>query len=98
MKKSILITGCSSGLGLGLTNLYLSLGFNVYGISRNQPNINNQNFKHLSFDLSDVRNIKNNCAEFIKNIKEIDVAYLNAGMLGEIKTLSELSIDELNEV
>ena len=98
MKKSILITGCSSGLGLGLTNLYLSLGFEVYGISRSEPNIDNENFKHLSFDLSDVKNIKNNCTEFIKNINEIDVTYLNAGMLGEIKTLSELSIDELNEV
>lgn len=98
MKKCILITGCSSGLGLGLTNFYLKLGFKVYGISRNKPNITNENFIHLSVDLSDVKNIKASCEEFIKNIKTMDIAYLNAGMLGEIKTLSELTIDELNEV
>jgi len=98
MNKNILITGCSSGLGLALTNFYLDLGFNVYGISRNKPNINNKNFTHLAFDLSDTKNIKINCKNFIENIKNIDVVYLNAGMLGEIKTLKELSIEEINEV
>lgn len=98
MNKNILITGCSSGLGLALTNFYLDLGFNVYGISRNKPNINNKNFTHLAFDLSDTKNIKINCKDFIENITNIDVVYLNAGMLGEIKTLKELSIEEINEV
>ena len=32
------------------------------------------------------------------NIKQIDTVFLNAGMLGKIKILSELSIQELNEV
>lgn len=98
MNKNILITGCSSGLGLALTNFYLDLGFNVYGISRNKPNINNKNFTHLAFDLSDTKNIKIYCKNFIENITNIDVVYLNAGMLGEIKTLKELSIEEINEV
>lgn len=98
MNKNILITGCSSGLGFALTNFYLDLGFNVYGISRNKPNINNKNFTHLAFDLSDTKNIKINCKDYIENIKNIDVVYLNAGMLGEIKTLKELSIEEINEV
>ncbi len=98
MNKNILITGCSSGLGLALTNFYLDLGFNVYGISRNKPNINNKNFTHLAFDLSDTKNIKINCKDFIENITNIDVVYLNAGMLGKIKTLKELSIEEINEV
>ena len=98
MNKNILITGCSSGLGLALTNFYLDLGFNVYGISRNKPNIINKNFTHLAFDLSDTKNIKINCKDFIENITNIDVVYLNAGMLGKIKTLKELSIEEINEV
>ena len=32
------------------------------------------------------------------DIKEINTVFLNAGMLGKIKILSELSIEELNEV
>ncbi len=98
MKKNILITGCSSGLGLALTNYYLEKGFKVYGISRNKPDIKNENFIHKSFDLSNISQIKEKLSAFILDIKEINTVFLNAGMLGEIKILSELSIQELNEV
>jgi alcohol dehydrogenase/benzil reductase ((S)-benzoin forming) len=98
MQKNILITGCSSGLGLALTNYYLSKSFKVYGISRNKPNINNQNFIHKIFDLSDISQIKTQLSSFIKNLKKIDTVFLNAGMLGKIRLLNDLSINELNEV
>ncbi len=98
MSKNILITGCSSGLGLALTNYYLEKDFKVFGISRNKPNIKNENFIHKSFDLSNISKIKEELSAFILDIKEIDTVFLNAGMLGKIKILSELSIQELNEV
>lgn len=98
MKNNILITGCSSGLGLALTNYYLQIGFKVYGISRNKPDIKNENFIHKSFDLSNISKIKEELSAFILVIKEINTVFLNAGMLGKIKILSELSIKELNEV
>lgn len=98
MSKNILITGCSSGLGLALSNYYLEKGFKVYGISRNKPNIKNENFIHKSFDLSNISKIKEELSTFILDIKEINTVFLNAGMLGKIKILSELSIQELNEV
>jgi alcohol dehydrogenase/benzil reductase ((S)-benzoin forming) len=98
MQKNILITGCSSGLGLALTNYYLSENFTVYGISRTTPNITNKNFIHKCFDLSNILEIKNQLSDFIKDIKELDTVFLNAGMLGKIKILQNLSIDELNEV
>ena len=98
MLKNILITGCSSGLGLALTNYYLEKGFKVYGISRNKPDIKNENFIHKSFDLSNISKIKEELSSFILDIKEINTVFLNAGMLGKIKILSELSIEELNEV
>ena len=56
--KNILITGCSSGLGLALTKLYLGKGYKVYGISRREPEIKNDNFIFKSFDLSRVNTIK----------------------------------------
>ena len=98
MSKNILITGCSSGLGLALTNYYLEKDFKVYGISRNKPDIKNENFIHKSFDLSNISKIKEELSAFILDIKEINTVFLNAGMLGKIKILSELSIEELNEV
>jgi alcohol dehydrogenase/benzil reductase ((S)-benzoin forming) len=98
MLQNILITGCSSGLGLALTNYYLEKGFKVFGISRNKPKIQNENFIHKSFDLSNISKIKEELSTFILDIKEINTVFLNAGMLGKIKILSELSIQELNEV
>lgn len=98
MSKNILITGCSSGLGLALTNYYLEKDFKVYGISRNKPDIKNENFIHKSFDLSNISKIKEELSTFILDIKEINTVFLNAGMLGKIKILSKLSIEELNEV
>lgn len=98
MSKNILITGCSSGLGLSLTNLYLQKGFKVYGISRQKPNIENNNFIFKSCDLSNINQIKETLTSFISSIESIDTVYLNAGMLGEIKSSFDLSIDELKEV
>ncbi len=98
MLKNILITGCSSGLGFALANYYLEKDFKVYGISRNKPDIKNENFIHKSFDLSNISKIKEELSTFILDIKEIDTVFLNAGMLGKIKVLKELSIEELNEV
>ena len=98
MKKNILITGCSSGLGLALTNYYLQKGFKVYGISRNKPEIQNKNFTHISFDLSEISKIKEILSPIIQNISQIETVFLNAEMLGKIKILEELSTSEMQEV
>jgi benzil reductase ((S)-benzoin forming) len=98
MGKNILITGCSSGLGLALSHYYLEKGFKVYGISRNKPEINNPNFIHKSYDLSQISKIKDELSSFINDISQIQTAFLNAGMLGKIKILEELSTQEMQEV
>ena len=95
MQKNILITGCSSGLGLALTKYYLKKEYKVYGISRKKPSITNENFIHKSFDLSQVSKIKSELTNFIKDISNLETVFLNAGMLGKIKILEELSIDEI---
>jgi len=98
LQKNILITGCSSGLGLALTNYYLKKNFKVFGISRTKPNIENLNFIHINFDLSQVDKIKEKLTDILENINEFETVFLNAGMLGKIKVLKDLSIEELNEV
>ena len=98
MQKNILITDCSSGLGLALTSFYLQKGFKVFGISRNKPEIQNINFIHISFDLSQISKIKEILSPIIKDISQIKTVFLNAGMLGKIKILEELSTSEMQEV
>lgn len=98
MKKNILITGCSSGLGLALTNYYLDKEYIIYGISRTKPNIEHENFNFKEYDLSKIELINQELTAFLSQVKEFEVVYLNAGMLGGIKILKDLSIDEIKEV
>ncbi len=98
MKKNVLITGCSSGFGLALTQYYVEQGCNVFGISRTQPEFENENFSFIQCDLSKVDDIKTNLIKSIKEIKNIELVYLNAGMLGDIKSSFDLSSNELREV
>ena len=98
MKKNILITGCSTGFGFALTKFYLNQGYKVYGISRRKPEIEDKNFIFKDFDLSLVDKIKNSLTQFITAIKEIEIVYLNAGILGEIKSATEISTEALRAV
>ena len=98
MKKNVLITGCSSGFGLALTKFYIQKGCKVFGISRNKPDYTNDNFLYIKCDLSNVENIKPSLSEFLQNIKNLELVYLNAGMLGDIKSSYDLTIPELREV
>lgn len=98
MSKNIFITGCSSGFGLALTNLYLSKGYKVFGISRRKPNIKNENFIFKSIDLSKYKNIKDELSQDLKEINEFEIVFLNAGVLGPIKELKNLIIEEIQRV
>ena len=95
--KNILITGCSSGLGLALTKKYLKEGYNVFGISRSKPNISNKNFTFKSYDLSKLKNIKKELKPFIKKIGTIHTVYLNAGILGEINSMTKLTTQDIKK-
>jgi len=98
LKNNVLITGCSSGFGLALTKYYLEQGCKVYGISRTKPEFENDNFSFVNCDLSNVDNIKKNLTKTITNIKDLELVYLNAGMLGDIKSSFDLTSLELREV
>jgi len=95
MKKNILVTGCSSGLGFSLCNYYLKLGYKVFGISRERPSIDNENFIFMSCDLSNTSNIKKELTSFIQGINTLELVYLNAGMLGKIKEMKQLELSDL---
>lgn len=97
--KNILITGIGSGLGEALAREYLSKGDNVYAIGRTFPKEldHDPHFFFFPFDLSQTFMIQASIKEFIYK-HSFDLVILNAGILGEIKTLKETEATEIKEV
>lgn len=96
---NILITGTSSGIGNGLALEYLKRGAKVWGISRRQPeNLNSEAYTHLSLDLCDYTAVEAKLPSFLLDIKQFDLVVLNAGVLGDIKWMSEVGVADMKQV
>jgi len=97
---NILITGCSKGLGYGLSRFYLERGYKVYGISRsgNTELEIYPGFTHLEQDLSDFDSLEKNIPDFLADLKTLDLAILNAGILNDIKDMKDTGLDEIRHV
>lgn len=96
----ILITGTSKGLGGALAAHYLENGHTVYGISRkrNSGLEKYTAFHFISQDLAEFDQMENNISGFLKKAGRLDLAVLNAGVLGEIKDMKECSLEEIKRV
>ncbi len=96
---SILITGHSSGLGKALAESYLNEGEHVCGISRGKLNNNSLNLLQISADLSDLitfKSILNTTKHMI--LESSKIVFLNAGLLGPIRPMSEISQQDIDLV
>lgn len=94
---NVLITGTSSGIGLGLARHYCEKGAKVYGISRREPALDSENYQHLSLDLTDTEALEEKLPPFIQGI-DFDLCVMNAGALGKIQPMQEAEISELKSV
>jgi short-subunit dehydrogenase len=77
-KKSVVITGATSGIGAALTQLYSDKGFNVTACGRNEKQllaIANKVHQTCIFDVTNAKDIAANTSK----IDEIDILILNAG-------------------
>jgi short-subunit dehydrogenase len=82
MKKTVLITGASSGFGLLLANTLHQQGFNVIGTSREPEKYAGKvSFKLLRLDIDDDNSIKSFTAELFRHTKQLDVLVNNAGYM-----------------
>ena len=95
--KNVLITGTSSGLGKALAHRYGITGSSVYGISRDQSKVDGF-VHHIECDIEKVYEISFKLSSLLKTVKDIDIVFLNAGVLGEIEYLNKVGIDELERV
>ena len=79
MKKVILVTGASSGLGLATATALAAEGHTVYGTTRDIKRISAVSFKPLQMDVTDDESVNAAIATIIKAEGKIDVLVNNAG-------------------
>jgi NAD(P)-dependent dehydrogenase (short-subunit alcohol dehydrogenase family) len=93
-QKSVLITGAGKGLGNVLVSYFLSQGWRVFGLVRNNSDALELEKIGAKSILSDVGNdsVIVDIQSEIKN--DIAVVINNAGVGGDGKTISETSVDD----
>lgn len=77
MKKVVIITGASSGIGLATAELLTEKGYQVYGISRGKNQ--NDRFRCYECDVNNTPRIKEIFEEIYNTEGRIDVVINNAG-------------------
>lgn len=90
IKKVILITGCSSGIGKKLSQ-YLAKSHKIYSTSRTIDNL--PPFKNITFlkmDVTKNKEINQAITKILKTEKKIDVVINNAayGLIGSLETIN----------
>ncbi len=79
MKKVILVTGASSGLGLATANALAAKGYTVYGTSRDIKRIKDVSFTPLQMYVTCDESVTAGVAKILKAEGQIDVVVNNAG-------------------
>ena len=95
---AMLITGHSRGLGAALTRRALTRGETVYGVSRGRLAPRPAALHELALDLAHLDGIAATLTRFVPAEVVLEEAWLNAGVLGRIANLRELSQSEINAV
>jgi len=94
MKKVILITGASSGLGQAIANYLHQQGHTVYGTSRKSIQAN---WNSLVMDVCNEQSVTTGVQQIISNEQRIDVLINNAG-LGIAGALEETLLTDVSLV
>ncbi|HKL51173.1 MAG TPA: SDR family NAD(P)-dependent oxidoreductase [Wenzhouxiangellaceae bacterium] len=96
---NVLITGNSSGLGLGLTETLLKRDAIVWGMSRRGcPVHDNDGLRDRRFDLSNLNTLPEALERLLSDCLRLDLVVLNAGILGKIHEISETDVHDLEHM
>src|SRR5512134_2650856 len=102
-KKTVVITGASSGIGLGLAEQYLKKGFNVVGNARTSARLRKaaeqlggpSNFLPVEGDIGSKSTAEKIVKEAVKAFGGIDVLVNNAGVFN-VKPFADYSPEEVD--
>ncbi|MFD1417447.1 SDR family oxidoreductase [Companilactobacillus keshanensis] len=95
MKKIVVITGASSGMGRAAVNLFASRGWEVFGGARHVERIpSGEKIHALKLDLTDSESIKHFVNDVLKKQEYISVL-INAAGYGEYGAVEEVSIENV---
>ena len=95
--KNIFISGISSGIGKGLALFYANKGIKVYGVSRRALDFTHENIVHAQLDLLDYQQTPFVIEKLLKGV-DLDLAILNAGILGTMTTMKSADLEEMKSV
>lgn len=90
------ITGTSSGLGRGLAEALRVQGWSVSGCSRRACDLPRVN--HQVCDLTNAEQVSHALKALLGDLDRLDLVVLNAGMLGQIRALSEKPLGDLKQI
>jgi NAD(P)-dependent dehydrogenase (short-subunit alcohol dehydrogenase family) len=94
----LFITGNSSGLGHALTRVCLERGDTIYGLSRRGCEDLDGDLFDQRCDLADLDCIDSALADLLGGVGELDAVILNAGILGQIKDLTDTPQTEIDHI
>ncbi len=99
VKRTVLITGCSSGIGRAIGRKLLGKNHLVLGVSRNcaQFNVDLQEFIPLEMDLGDLATLPRHIKSLRTAFPDIDAVVFAAGT-GRFGSLEEFSIAHIQEL
>lgn len=99
-KKSILITGCSTGIGLCVAQGLQQRGYRVFATARQKDDVNALNemgLESLYLDLTDSLSIQNAVKEILNRTDGTLYALFNNGAYGQPGAVEDLSRDVLRQ-
>lgn len=102
IKRTVLVTGASSGIGRAIAKQLLHQGHHVIGVSRNIQQFTHalENFSTVQLDLSCLNELPNQLKALAKNFPAIDAVVFAAGFgqFGSIEEFSYAQIENLMAV